>query len=246
MLSRRLAIQLSAKGVVGLMAAAPVLGGCLRKPRGPSSGKSGSESKGAVPNLGAIDWNGFIEELANLAEKQFSGSWDQEDHVVDVEALMSLLDLDDRRFAQIYDGYVDAMGLFPEISSAHDGGSFSVATLEFDAGDEIALHNHPDMTGVILCLSGAVEIESFDLLPDRGPDGKLRLQQVDQLRLKAGEFSTLTAVRGNIHGLVATEFSELLDVFTPPYAGDRKKRFKWYERAADPMPGTKIFEAWER
>jgi len=246
MLSRRLAVQLSAKGVMGLMAAAPVLGGCLRKPQGRLRESPGSQATGAASNLGTVDWGRFIEELAELAEKQFSGAWDQEVHVTDVESLMRLLDLDDRRFADIYDGYVNAHGLFPEIRSAHDGGSFSVATIEFDAGDEIALHNHPDMTGVILCLSGAVEIESFDLLPNVGPDGKLRLQQVDQLRLTAGEFSTLTGRRGNIHGLVATEFTELLDVFTPPYAGERKKRFKWYERATEPLPGTNTFEAWER
>ena len=85
--------------------------------------------------------------------------------------LMRRLDLGDPDVTGFYDDYVNAKGLFPEISSVHHGGHFAVATLEFDKGDRIRLHNHPDMTGVILCVSGAVEVEAYDLLDHKSDQG---------------------------------------------------------------------------
>ena len=120
-----------------------------------------------------------------------------------------------------------------------------VVTIEFDPGDEIPLHNHPDMTGVILCLSGKVDIQAFNLLEERSEDGRLLIERVDQVDLQPGQFASLTADRGNIHGLVAVEFTELLDVFTPPYDAERLERYRWYERSDDPVEGTNIFAAWE-
>ena len=51
--------------------------------------------------------------------------------------------------------------------------------------------------------------------------------------------------RANIHALVATQYTELLDVFTPPYDDERLTRYRWYERASEPIDGGSVFEAWE-
>ena len=233
MITRRELSTLSLKAVAGLMATAQLLPGCAAR-RLP-----------LVSSQQTMDWSGFVQALSVLAEKQFSPDWNQANYVEEVISLMRLIDLDDTKFDAVYDGYVRARGAFPEIQSVHDGGHFKVASLEFEPGDEIRLHNHPDMTGVILCLSGSLELEAFNLLEHESASGNLLLEQVLQTRLTPGAFATLTATNGNIHGLVATEYTELLDVFTPPYDKERLKRYRWYRRADEPVDGDRLFEAWE-
>jgi len=243
MITRRHAVSLSVKGVAALLASVPHLPGCARH-RVAVGARAG---RAPVPSdAEPMDWAGFVQSLSTLAEAQFSAGWNQEQHVEEVQALMQLLDLDDAKFEDVYDGYASAQRVFPAIKSVHNGGHFSVASLEFDPGDEIRLHNHPDMTGVILCVSGSIEVEAFNLLPTKSASGKLLMEQVLQEKLTPGVFASLTAEHGNIHRLVATEYTELLDVFTPPYDKERMTRYRWYERADEPIDGGVVFEAWER
>ena len=202
-------------------------------------------SVGGAERKPSLDWDTFISELAVLAEQQFSPDWNQETYVDEVGALMQLLDLDDSKFQALYDGYATAASLFPELTTVHDGSGFEVATLEFDPGDTIDLHNHPDMTGVILCLSGMLQVEAFDLLDEVSDSGALLLQRVVNRDVGPGEYCTLTATHGNIHSVSAPVFTQLLDVFTPPYNQERLTRYRWYERAQIPYVGDDIFEAWE-
>jgi cysteamine dioxygenase len=194
----------------------------------------------------SIDWDTFIADLAVLAEKQFSPEWNQDTYVDEVGALMQLLDLDDSKFQALYDGYATAASLFPDLNTVHEGGYFEVATLEFDPGDTIDLHNHPDMTGVILCLSGMLQVEAFDLLDEISDSGQLLIKRVVNREVEPGEYCTLTATHGNIHTVSAPVFTQLLDVFTPPYNDERLTRYRWYERAQTPYSGEDIFEAWEQ
>ena len=275
MLTRRDSIRLTAKGLAALMAAGPFLGGCSQEEQSQSglgaSEQSGTQDQGADPwegDAGAptsdsdmrqsagvemepapaapLSWRSFIEELAILAEQQFSPTWDQASYVEEVAALMGLLRLEDEDFQALYDGYATAGELFPELQTVHEGGYFEVASLEFDAGDEIGLHNHPDMTGVILCLSGQIDVEAFNLQEGESESGALLLERVVQRRLEAGDYCTLTATQGNIHSLRAQSFTQLLDVFTPPYDSERLTRYRWYDRAEAAYDGGELFEAWER
>gem|GEM_PF-360456 len=192
------------------------------------------------------DWDTFLSELETLARTQFSPDWDQETYVEEVKALMVLLDLEDEQLNALYANYVNAARDFPELTTVHEGGFFEVATLQFEPGEHIPLHNHPDMTGVIFCLSGRMDVEAFDLLPETSDDGNLLLRRVEETTLVPGEFATLTAGRGNIHALTAREFTELLDVFTPPYDDARIARYRWYDRASDAYDGDAVYEAWAR
>ena len=213
------------------------------RPESPRADVDGPEN--TLPANTNLTWEAFLSELAMLAEEQFSPEWNQAAYVEDVGALMQLLDLQDNQFQALYDGYATATSSFPELQTVHEGGYFEVATLEFDPGDTIDLHNHPDMTGVILCLSGTLKVEAFDLLEDISDSGALLLQRVVNREVNAGEYCTLTATHGNIHSVSAPVFTQLLDVFTPPYDEERLKRYRWYERAPLPYSGDDIFEAWE-
>ena len=247
-------------------ARAPAMDGRVGAPAAPGDPEPGAsdaspdEDSGEVPDAAvdaeidaeidaapapSIDWESFLTDLAELAEGQFSPDWDQEGYVEDVIALMRLLDLDDAQVVALYENYVNATRDFPELTTAHDGGHFEVVIIQFEPGEHIPLHNHPDMTGVIFCLSGAIEIENFDLLQETSDDGNLLLRRTGDAALAPGDFATLTAERGNIHALTASEFTELLDVFTPPYDDARIRRYRWYERAEAPYDGDAVYEAWE-
>ncbi len=249
MISRRTSIVLSAKGLAALMASVPFVSGCTSKSEEEVQGESSEDLETDTDTdpgeVASIDWAAFLVALADLADTQFSGNWDQEAHVEEVTALMALLDLEDAKFEELYDGYVSAASRFPEINTAYEGGHFEVVTIEFDPGDQIPLHSHPDMTGVILCLSGKVNIDAFNLLEERSQSGQLLIERVQQVDLTPGNFASLTAERGNLHELMAAEYTELLDVFTPPYDAERLQRFRWYGRSDEPVEGQSIFEAWE-
>jgi predicted metal-dependent enzyme (double-stranded beta helix superfamily) len=250
MISRRRVVAMSAKGVAALMATVSALPACRKHGASVKGGMdavlpdSAGGAGDAKSSPQGIDWETFIVALAELAEAQFSPDWNQRTYVEEVQALMELLDWDDAHFETLYDGYASSRGDFPELNTAYEGGHFEVATIEFDAGDSIPLHNHPEMTGVIQCVSGAVRVEAFDLLDEPATSGNLRLKRVVNTTLRAGQFSTLTSSRGNIHALVAEEFTEMLDVFTPPYDDERMRHYRWYRRKEEPSEGDDIFEAW--
>lgn len=224
--TRRLALQLSAKALLGLLAL----------PRlGHARGRDG-----------ALDWQRFLDQLSALAEAQFTEGWQTEAYVEDVAALMKTLDLRDRHFRRFLRKYRDTAEGFPAIRRAHAGGHFSVATLHFEPGETIDLHDHPRMTGVILGLRGAAHIEAFDRLPYPEREDRWHLRRAGAAVVRPGQHATLTPERGNVHALKADVFTELLDVFTPPYDAQRSAEFKWYERSDTAIAGGQVFEAWER
>ncbi len=193
-----------------------------------------------------IDWASFLDAVAELADVQFTLDWDQEAYVEDVARLMRRLNLEDPAIVEAYSHYADEVRGFPEITEIYEEPGFELSTLEFEAGEVIDLHDHPGMTGVILCISGEVEIENFDQLDEISSDGHLLLQRTEQVTLTAGQSATLTAVRGNIHTLRANRFTQLLDVFTPPYDDERIRLSRWFQRTDTPYQNREgIFEAWE-
>lgn len=248
LMDRRQAIRLSAKGLVGLMASFPLLKACAHplEPGGPAPGlDSGFEAVDG--GFEPVDWDTFLEQVAELAQIQFSPDWDQDGYVEDVRQLMARLDLDDPFLVDAYADYADQVRDFPEITQIYHEPAFEVAILEFEADELIPLHDHPDMTGVILCVSGAVDVENFTLLDETAEDSEFLLQRTAQTRMRALDIGTLTSRDSNIHSLKALEFTQMLDVFTPPYNEDRSNRSRWFRRAAAPLPGRdEIFAAWER
>ncbi len=259
MLSRRTAFRLSSQAVAALVAFAPFLASCGRpSPRG-SKAEDHTGGDGGVASLeggddtgsdvhaepDSLSWEAFLAALEALAEQSLQSDWDEAAYVVEVAALMGRLDLLDASFQAILDRYHDAHLGFPEINTAHDGGFFEVATLQFEPGESIDLHNHPRMTGVIVCLTGSVQIEAFNLLERRSESGELLIQKVADVHLQPGEHATLTSDHGNIHALVASEWCELLDVFTPPYTSDRIREYRWYSRSEVPVEGDDVYLAWE-
>jgi cysteamine dioxygenase len=124
---------------------------------------------------------------------------------------------------------------------------FSLCLVQFDEGEVIRPHDHPGMTGMILCASGEIETSNFD--PVEMPNlqaaaGHQFLKRVGQAVLKPNDISTLTAKARNIHTLRARKVTQLVDIFTPPYNDERVEQSHWFELAPEAVPGQPdVFEA---
>ncbi len=243
MLTRRIFVGLSAHGLAALCGLLPLLKAC-GSPANPAKNQPQGEDSAAEP----LDWTTFLAGVDQLALEQFSGAWEQEAYVEEMATLMRRLSPQDPILLEELADAVGAIRNFPDIVTLVEGPdhSYDVAIVVFEEGEEIPLHDHPDMTGVILGLTGEVEIQSFNLLPELSASGALQLQRLAVSNVTPGVHATLTANRGNIHSLRAISRTELLDVFTPGYNQDRSVRSKWFTRSSTPVDGTTdIFEAEE-
>ena len=234
MITRRQSLRLSGHAAAALVAAGPLLAG--RRARALPTGDLRPQS---------IDWATFLADLEALTQAQHEAGWDPACHVARVATLLGELDVTDAPVQAQLDRYLDARRERPELRTLHDGGDHEVVALQFAPGDTIGLHDHPRMTGVILCITGSVHIQAYNRLGPTSKDGTLRIQQVEDVVLQPGDHATLTEHHGNIHTLVAPEWCELIDVFTPPYTPDRIRDYRRYVRSAEPVQGTDVFLARE-
>lgn len=177
-----------------------------------------------------LGWNEFLEICDELASAQFDENWtqNQDDYTSKVEKLLVRLNLDDDKVRKFIDSYNNYNAHFPEIRTIHQKTEFQVSLLEFEENEKIPLHDHPDMTGVIICTHGEIAVNHYDKLPDTSDQNLPLLQKERQLTMTPGTTATLTVSRGNIHELHAKEFTRMIDVFTPPYNRDRSNRSRYY------------------
>ena len=228
---RRHAIKLSGQAFLALTAAMPFMS-CL------SPLKNGGETQ--AKNT----WKQFLEKIHKLSESQFSTDWDQMAYTKDVQKLIHTLSIEEEYIQQFIRNYTNKNLNFPEINTLHWEQNFMVSLLEFEAGEKIKLHDHPDMTGVIHCIEGRINIQNYTLQNERSDSGKLLLKQESSKTFKPGVSGILTSSHGNIHSLQADKFSRLIDVFTPPYNESRIKRSRFYKRHTEYYRGTRgLFEA---
>lgn len=194
--------------------------------------------------LESVGWERFLELCHELSKSQFSEVWDQDAYTSEIQRVTRRLRLDDPKIVEYIERYRNANPDFPEIRSMYRERQFMVSLLDFEPGEEIPPHDHPDMTGVVFCTTGRVTVDHYDRLKETAASGNPLLRFERHLEMTTGDSAALTVDRGNIHKLKAQEFTRLIDVFTPPYDPDRVARSRYY--AIDPSPylGRKgIFEA---
>ena len=237
--TRREAIVLSSKALLGLLAAFPSLHGCGTEP----STSMGSQVE-LEPEELILSWEGLLDKVRNLSQVQFSPSWEQESYVYDVAECMRALDLNDPAIAALFENYLNRHQNFPEINTVHHETAFEVSILTFEPGETISLHDHPEMTGVIMCHSGEIQVDNYNLLLEESQSGNHLIQRIGQEVMTAGSVATLTADRGNIHELKTSTFTRMIDIFTPPYDDISIAASRWYEKDSETYQGsTDIFEA---
>jgi len=243
---RREFLSLSLPGFLGVLTALPAL--CAVASRA-------NACDGRLPAGGKINWEAFLDAVAKEAAKQHLDQWNQDAYVASIAKLAGQLHLEDPVLRQ----GMDQLGKrlknqrvdFGDLENRVD---FSICLVQFDTDEFIPAHDHPGMTGMILCASGEIQTANYDEV-GYGPAAPAAeaatpvpnhtvLRRVGQSVLRPNAISTLTAKQRNIHTLKALQVTQLVDIFTPPYDHDRTERSRWFELDAQPRPNSQdLFEA---
>ncbi|QTN33948.1 hypothetical protein HZ994_17040 [Akkermansiaceae bacterium] len=236
---RREFLSLSLPGFLGVLTALPSL--CALATRANAAG-------GRLPEDGAMHWEAFLEAVSKEADKQHLDSWDQDGYVKSIASLASRLHLEDPALTMAMEqislrlkhGKVDFKYLEERVD-------FSLCLVQFDEGEIIRPHDHPGMTGMILCAAGEIETTNYDPAEPGGieiSEGHQLLRRVGQGVLRKNDISTLTAKARNIHTLQARKVTQLVDIFTPPYDKERIERSNWFDISPEAITGhADLYEA---
>jgi len=188
-----------------------------------------------------IEWDAFIEELAELSKSYSQSDGKERNYVKHLSQLLRSLKYSDSAIRKAIEGYqgnqtTEIVGI-PVYRTLR----FEIALFSFQEGQHLPYHNHPSMTGVSLCLSGSIEIHNLDVV-GRADESTLWLRSSARERISSGKISWLTSHIRNIHQLRARQDSKLLDVFTPPYDPVRIAETRWYEVERQPT-GKNLYAA---
>ena len=194
--------------------------------------------EGRLPADGAINWDAFLTAVEKEAAKQHLDDWSETSYVEEAAKLAQRLNLKDPVLEDAFkkaqqgigNGHID----FDRLEKQRD---FQVTMLQFEKEEEISHHNHPEMTGVILCASGEIEVWNYDLIGGKKEEKEILLKESDHQLLEKGRVSTLTSKERNIHRLRAQELTQLVDIFAPPYNKERIEKSTWYEVDPEPLQG---------
>ena len=220
--TRRDMIKMSFHSFIGLSTALPLLNSCS------NLSEQGNEN---------LSWNNFIEQIHELATEYGTPGFNEETYLGKVSHMAAKLNLNDKQITKFYADYKNKRKAFPEFTKMHKEQAFQITLLEFEPGEKIPLHDHPDMSGVILCSSGNIHVENFDLLTQKSDSGKMLLKQTSDVIMVPGTIGSLSSKRGNIHSLEAKEFTRLIDVFTPPYDKRRIEESNYFVKSKKAYKG---------
>lgn len=198
----------------------------------PSLAQRAVRENGAGPQR--LNWNAFVDRLESTARVQHKPAWDQAQYTQRIAALARSLNLPDKRLTDERAAYRNIHPFRPEFQDLLQTADIQISLISFERGESIPHHDHPDMTGVMVCAMGDVMVSEYDISPAVRYGGWL-LNLAGQERLEPGLTSTLTARTRNVHTLRAAAFSQIIDIFTPPYNDERKKRTRWFR--IEPLPG---------
>lgn len=228
---RRHFIRTSLPGFLGLTMALPGLTALATR---------ANACHGRIPEGAPINWDAFLSAVEKEAARQHLDDWDEAAYVKRASRLCARLNLQDdylkKAFKKAHRGLGNKRVDFEPLEKQRD---FHVTLLQFEKNEQILHHDHPDMTGVILCASGEIEAWNYDLLGERPDKKHVLLKETNHDLLKKSAVSSLTSKERNIHKLKALELTQLVDIFAPPYDRERVQKSSWYDVDPDPYQGDK-------
>ncbi len=204
----------------------------------------------------SLNWDAFLERLTQLAKAQHKPHWEQKRYTEQVKQL--LLNCNFPEFENVkkeIESFKNKTPNWIEAARLHKEVDFQVSLFQFEKGEYISHHDHPDMTGVINVVSGNLLTKNYSITEQlsttrevikNGRKEVLRkctIREVGNEVVKGGDVSILTADEGNIHSIMPNELTQLIDVFTPAYKPDTNAN--WYKVNEDEfyMGRENIFEA---
>lgn len=187
-----------------------------------------------------LNWDAFLERLTQLAKTQYQLPWNQKRYTKQVKKLLLQCNFPEfENVKQEIEAYENKRPNWFESASLYYEVDFQVSLFQFEKGEYIPHHDHPDMTGVINVISGNIlsknytfeeELASTREVVKNGQTSVIKkciLRETEKEVIKAGDISILTAHEGNIHSIMPNEFTQLVDVFTPAYKHDTNAN--WYK-----------------
>ena len=234
--TRRAFLRTSLPGFLGITMALPAL---------TSLASRANAHEGRLPADGSINWDAFLEAIALEADRQHLDRWNEHTYVKHAEAITRRLNLSDpaleAAFTRTRKGIGNERIDFYDLEKRHN---FHVNLLQFEPGEAIRHHDHPGMTGVLLCATGALATDNYDLLKRRRNIGSFLLKHSGSVALKKGMVSSLTSKERNIHRVEARVLTQVVDIFAPPYDRQRAAKSSWFNVDREPFKGRPgIFEA---
>ena len=234
--TRRAFIRTSLPGFLGVTLALPGLTALATR---------ANANEGRLPADGAINWDAFLEAIAREADRQHLDDWNEHAYVKRAEAVCRRLNMQDPEleaaFVRAQQGIGNGRIDFYDLEKRHN---FQVNLLQFEPGEAIRHHDHPGMTGVLLCATGSLATENYDLLKRRKNNGSFLLKQSGSEVLEKGMVSSLTSKERNIHRVSANRFCQIVDLFPPPYDQKRIRDSRWFDVDKEPFGSYKnVFEA---
>ncbi len=234
--SRRAFIRTSLPGFLGLTLALPGITALATR---------ANACEGRVPEDGAIHWDAFLEAIAGEAGRQHLDDWDEPRYVARAAAIARRLDLRSTELEKAFEtakgGIGDGRVDFDHLEKRED---FQISFVQFEKGEEIRHHDHPGMTGVLLCATGNIDVWNYDEVRPAADQKALLLKQTAKARLTKADVSTLTSKERNIHRLEARALTQLVDIFAPPYTRERVRKSRWFDVDEEEFEGREgVFEA---
>lgn len=177
-----------------------------------------------------LNWDAFLERITQLAKTQHQSYWNQKLYTEQVKQLLLQCNFPEfenikkemESFKNKTPNLIEAAGLYKEVD-------FQVSLFQFEKGEYIPHHDHPDMTGVINVVSGNLLTKNYSIeeqlsttreVIKNGRKEVLRkcvIREIENEIVERGDVSILTAHEGNIHSIMPNELTQLVDVFTPAY-----------------------------
>ena len=227
--SRRAFIRTSLPGFLGIGMVLPAITAAATR---------AMAHEGRIPEGAPIHWDAFLEAIAKEAARQHLDDWNEPAYVRRAEALARRLDLTDANILAAFERAKKGVGNgridFDRLEKKQD---FQISFIQFEKGEEISHHDHPEMTGVLLCATGDIDVWNYDELAGSPEPEHVLLRETAKEHLAKGSTSTLTSKERNIHRLKARELTQLIDIFAPPYTPKRVKTSRWFEVDKEPWQG---------
>lgn len=195
--------------------------------------------KGKWDNKTKLNWDAFIAKLSKLAETQKEIPWNQKEYTKKVKQLLLQCNFPEfENVKSVFNAYENKRENWFESETLHHEIDFQVSLFQFEKGEYIPHHDHPDMTGVLNVISGNLLAKNYNIEEQLDTTREVTygekkfnmkkciLREVESEILKAGDIGLLTANEGNIHSIMPNEFTQMVDVFTPAYKEDTNAN--WY------------------
>lgn len=157
-----------------------------------------------------LNWDAFLERLTQLAKRQYQLPWDQKSYTDQVKQIMLQCNfLEFENVKKEMEPYENKRPDWFESTNLHHEVDFQVSLFQFEKGEYLPHHDHPEMTGVLNVVSGNLLAKNYNIEEQLSSTREIKngecsftmkkcvLREVENEVLKAADVGALAANEGN-------------------------------------------------